>query len=252
MPETSTPPAERAESTPSFSPLYQQIKTLLVTGLETGQWQPGQPIPSEIELAARFGVSQGTVRKAIDEMAAENLLLRRQGKGTFVASHDDPRAFFRFLRLVPLSGVIEPARSVPLECWRAKAGPEAARALELKVGEPIVIVRRVLEFAGKAVVADEIYLPGETFAGLNLEMMKDAQDSFYTLLESTFGVRMIRAVERVRAVAADRASAEILHVAEGSPLLSVERISYTYGDKPMEWRRGLYLTQDHCYLNELG
>ena len=82
--------------------------------------------------------------------------------------------------------------------------------------------------------------------------MKDAQESFYTLLEARFGVRMIRAVERVRAVGADRASAEILHVAEGSPLLSVERISYTYGDKPMEWRRGLYLTQDHCYLNELG
>ena len=241
-----------SSESPTYSPLYRQIKSLLVQALEAGEWRPGELIPSEMELATRFNVSQGTVRKAIDELAAENLLLRRQGKGTFVATHNDPRAFFRFLRLVPLSGVIEPARSVPLECWRAKAGPEAARALELKVGEPIVIVRRVLEFAGKAVVADEIYLPGETFAGLTLDMMKDAQDSFYTLLESRFGVRMIRAVERVRAVAADRASAEILHVAEGSPLLSVERISYTYGDKPMEWRRGLYLTQDHCYLNELG
>jgi len=241
-----------SSESPTYSPLYRQIKSLLVQALEAGEWRPGEVIPSEMELATRFNVSQGTVRKAIDELAAENLLLRRQGKGTFVATHNDPRAFFRFLRLVPLSGVIEPSRSVPLDCWRAKAGPEAARVLDLKVGDAIVIVRRVLEFAGKPVVADEIYLPGETFAGLSLDLMKDSQESLYTLFESRFGVRMVRAVERLRAVAADRASAELLHVAEGSPLLSVERISYTYGDKPVEWRRGLYLTHDHCYLNELG
>lgn len=237
---------------PTYSPLYRQIKSLLVQALEAGEWRPGEVIPSEMELATRFNVSQGTVRKAIDELAAENLLLRRQGKGTFVATHNDPRAFFRFLRLVPLSGDIEPAESVPLECWRAKAGPEAARVLDLKVGDAIVIVRRVLEFAGKPVVADEIYLPGEIFAALTLDLMKDSKESLYTLFESRFGVRMVRAVERLRAVAADRSSAELLHVAEGSPLLSVERISYTYGDKPVEWRRGLYLTHDHCYLNELG
>jgi len=240
-----------SSDSPTYSPLYRQIKTLLVQALEAGEWRPGELIPSEMELATRFNVSQGTVRKAIDELAAENLLLRRQGKGTFVASHNDPRAFFRFLRLVPLSGDIEPSRSVPLECWRAKAGTEAARVLDLKVGDPIVIVRRVLEFAGKPVVADEIYLPGEVFAGLTLELMKESQESLYTLFEARFGVRMIRAVERLRAVAADRSSAELLHVAEGSPLLSVERLSYTYGDKPVEWRRGLYATAEHYYLNEL-
>jgi GntR family transcriptional regulator len=85
---------------PTFSPLYRQIKEFMIRSLEAGEWRPGDSIPSEGELAARFNVSQGTVRKAIDEMAAENLLVRRQGKGTFVASHDDPRSFFRFLRLV--------------------------------------------------------------------------------------------------------------------------------------------------------
>ena len=104
MAETTSPAVERAESAPSFSPLYQQIKSLLVTGLEAGQWQPGQPIPSETELAARFGVSQGTVRKAIDEMAAENLLVRRQGKGTFVATHAEAQTQYRFLRLTPDAG----------------------------------------------------------------------------------------------------------------------------------------------------
>src|SRR5262249_18510206 len=131
--------------------------------------------PSEAELATRFGVSQGTVRKAIDELAMENLLIRRQGKGTFVASHDDPRAFFRFLRLVPLAGTREPSKSIPLECWRAKAGPESARMLELSLGAPIVILRRLLQFSSKPVVVDEIYLPGEIFGSLTLEALREHQ-----------------------------------------------------------------------------
>ena len=242
----------KASPSPTFSPLYRQIKSLLLQRLESGEWRPGEAIPSESELATRFGVSQGTVRKAIDELAAENHLVRRQGKGTFVASHEDPRASFRFLRLVPLGGAIEQAQSVPLECWRAKAGPEVARMLELNIGDPITIVRRVLQFSGKSVVVDEIYLPGSIFGTLTLDMLRDYQGSLYSLFESRFGTRMIRAEERLRAVAADRSSAELLGVVEGSPLLSVERVSFSYGDKPVEWRRGLYSTNDHCYFNEIG
>lgn len=241
-----------AQESPTFSPLYRQIKTLIVQGLENGEWRPGEAIPSESDLAVRFNVSQGTVRKAIDEMAAENLVVRRQGKGTYVATHSDPRAFFRFLRLVPLSGEVEPSISVPLECWRAKAGPEAAKTLQINIGEPIIIVRRLLQFSGKPVVVDEIYLPGDVFTGLTLDVLKDYQGSLYSLFESRFGVRMIHAEERIRAVAADRVSADLLGVAEGAPLLSVERVSLTYGDKPVEWRRGLYCTAEHCYLNELS
>lgn len=244
--------AHISSTSPTFSPLYRQIKNLIVNALVSGEWRPGEAIPSEIELAARYGVSQGTVRKAIDEMAAENLVLRRQGKGTFVASHNDPRAFFRFLRLQAISGEIGVSRSVPLECWRAKAGQEAARVLGLKLAAPIIVIRRVLEFSAKPVVVDEIYLPGDAFGTLTLDMLKEWQGSLYSLFEAQFGVRMVRAEERLRAVPADRTSAELLHVAEGSPLLSVERVSFTYGDRPMEWRRGLYSTAEHCYVNELG
>ncbi|MCX7173145.1 MAG: GntR family transcriptional regulator [Proteobacteria bacterium] len=245
---------QESHSSPTFSPLYRQIKSLILQGLESGEWRPGEAIPSETELAVRFGVSQGTVRKAIDEMAAENLLIRRQGKGTYVASHNDAdqRAKFRFLRLIPESGTLDSPQSQPLEFWRAKAGQEASRILGIKLGAPITIIRRLLKFAAKPVVIDEIYLPGEVFVGLSLEMLQEHRGSFYGLLESQFGVRMIRAEEHLRAVAADRANAALLAVAEGTPLLSVERVSYTYGDRPVEWRRGLYLTAEHYYLNELG
>ena len=241
-----------AHESPTFSPLYRQIKSLILQSLEGGEWRPGEVIPSETELAGRFGVSQGTVRKAVDELAAENLLLRRQGKGTYVASHNDPRAFFRFLRLEALKGDIGLSTSVPLECWRAKAGLEAARLLGIKLADPIVIVRRLLEFSGKPVVVDEIYLPGDVFGSLTLEMLKNWQGSLYSLFESEFGVRMVRAEERLRAVAADRSSAELLGVKEGSPLLSVERVSFSYGGRAVEWRRGLYSTAEHCYVNELS
>ena len=241
-----------SQDAPTFSPLYRQIKALITQALEAGEWRPGQVIPSEQELAVRFGVSQGTVRKAIDEMAAENLHVRKQGKGTYVASHNDPRALFRFLRLVPLDGDLSHPTSVPLDCWRAKAGQEATRMLAIEPGAPIIIVRRLLQFALKPVVIDEIYLSGETFQGLTAEVLQSWNGSLYSLFETRFGLRMIRAQERIRAVAADRNASEALKVAEGTPLLSVERVTYTYGDKPVEWRRGLYSTAEHFYLNELN
>jgi GntR family transcriptional regulator len=237
---------------PTFSPLYRQIRELITRSLETGEWRPGDAIPSESELAVRFGVSQGTVRKAIDEMAAENLLVRRQGKGTFVATHDDPRSFFRFLRLASDDHDLQTLKSIPLECWRAKAGTDVARTLALETGAPIIIVRRLLQFDDQPAVFDEIYLPGELFSDLTLDILKSSEMSLYSLFESRYAVRMIRADERLRAVSADRVSAELLQVAEGSPLLLVERVTFTYDNKPVEWRRGYYSTQNFHYFNELG
>lgn len=237
---------------PTFSPLYRQIKDFLIGSLERGEWGPGDAIPSEGELAQRFNVSQGTVRKAIDEMAAENLLVRRQGKGTFVATHSDPRSFYRFLRLVPDDGVAVPAASDPFFCQRIESSDEVAAVLGLKPGAPVVHVKRLLRFSGETVVFDQIYLAGDLFEGLTLEALRGGERSLYSLFESDFGVRMINAEEHLRAVAADQESASMLGVAVGDPLLLVERTAYTYGNKPVEWRRGLYYTRNHYYRNDLG
>jgi GntR family transcriptional regulator len=239
-------------SSPTFSPLYRQIKDFLIRSLEQGEWGPGDAIPSEGELAARFNVSQGTVRKAIDEMAAENLLVRRQGKGTFVATHSDPRSFYRFLRLVPDDGVAVPAVSEPFYCQTVPASAEVAAALGLQVGDPVIHVKRMLRFAGEPVVFDQIYLVGELFAGLQLDGLRGGERSLYSLLETDYGVRMINAAEHLRAVAADGESAALLGVDRGEPLLLVERTAYTYGNRPVEWRRGVYCTRRHYYQNDLG
>jgi GntR family transcriptional regulator len=237
---------------PAFNPLYRQIRGLILRSLESGEWRPGDIIPSESELSLRFGVSQGTIRKAIDEMAAENLLVRRQGKGTFVASHNDPNAFFRFLRLSADEGELPPHENVPLECGRAKAGTDVARILGIEVGAPIHIVRRVMKFGGAPIVFDEIYLSSVLFPDLTLDILKGEVHSIYSLFESRYGVRMIRADERLSAVSADKLSARSLEIEEGMPLLLVERVSYTYGDRPVEWRRGFYSTRGYHYHNEIG
>ena len=239
-------------ASPTFSPLYRQIKDFMIRSLEAGEWGPGDAIPSEGELAARFNVSQGTVRKAIDEMAAENLLIRRQGKGTFVASHDDPRSFYRFLRLVTADGNAAQAVSVPLSCSTKNADAEVAAALGLKVGDPVIYVERLLRFNGETVVFDQIHLVSDLFAGLTLESLSGGDRSLYSLFENDYGVRMIHAEEHLRAVAADPYRAGLLAVPSGSPLLLVERTAYTYGNKPVEWRRGLYCTNRHYYRNDLG
>ena len=136
------------------------------------------------------------MRKAIDELAAENILVRRQGKGTFVSTHQDPRAVFRFLRLKAINGGPVLPKSMPLECMRGKAGQEAARNLGIDVGSPVFIVRRVLKFESKPVVIDEMYLPGDVFQGLAIEQLREWQGSLYSFFESRYGVRMVRATEK--------------------------------------------------------
>ena len=247
-------PVVADQATPAFSPLYQQIKGLILQSLQAGEWKPGESIPSEMELAARFRVSQGTVRKAIDELAAENLVVRRQGKGTFVSTHAEQQVRYRFLKLVPDSGEREEGRAerAVLECRRARASAEVARTLQLRTGDPIVQVRRVLSFGGVPTILEDIWLPGNAFKGLTAEQMAGHQGPTYALFELEFGVRMVRAEEKIRAVAADEQQAALLAVAPGTPLLSVERVASTYNGLPMELRRGLYRTDDRHYRNVLA
>jgi GntR family transcriptional regulator len=236
----------------TFQPLYVQTKALIERALEAGEWAPGTAIPAEVALAARFGVSQGTVRKAIGALAAENLLVRRQGKGTFVATHTEERASnFRFLRIRRNDGRPEYPGSRLLDLKRARAGAEIARQLAIKSGDGVFVLRRVLDYAGRPAVLDEITLPAALFNGLTRARFAGYPGSMYGFFETAFGVRMLRAEERLHAVAADQASANLLDVAPGTPLLAVERISFTYGDRPVEVRRGLCTTRHEHYWNTL-
>lgn len=253
--DNAAPPIGAGASTPAFSPLYQQIKGLILQSLEAGEWRPGELIPSEMELAARFRVSQGTVRKAIDELAAENLVMRRQGKGTFVATHAAQHVQYRFLKLQPDGGDQQGegrAERRIIDCRRLRASADVARGLALRSGDAVMHVRRVLSFSAIPTILEDIWLPGHAFKGLTAEQMSAYQGPTYAMFELDYGVRMVRADEKIRAVLPEAEQALLLDVPSTTPLLSVERTAYTYNDVPMELRRGLYRTDTHHYRNALS
>lgn len=251
-PSRNAKPARKRGGDAVFSPLYRQIKALITRDMQAGVWKPGEVIPSEFELASRFRASQGTVRKAIDELAAENLVVRRQGKGTFVATHAEQTTRYRFLRLAADDGSGRNLERRLLECRRLRASADVARPLELKSGDPVVFVRRLLLDQQRPVVLDDIWLPGRLFKDLRADRLAEYKGPMYALFEAAFGVQMIRAEEKIRAVAAGADAAALLEVPPGAPLLSVERRSLTYGERPVELRRGLYRTDAHHYRNELN
>ncbi len=239
----------------AFSPLYQQIKVLILQSLQSGEWKPSEAIPSENVLATRYKVSQGTVRKAVDELAAENLVVRRQGKGTFVATHAERTVQYRFLKLQPDSGGSSseaPAQRQIIDCKRTRATADVARSLAIRQGDSVLQVRRVLSFSGTPTILEDIWLPGAPFKGLTAERLAAYGGPMYALFETEFGVHMARAEEKIRAVLPDHEQRALLQLANSTPLLSVERIAYTYNDVPMELRRGLYLTDTRYYKNALN
>ena len=192
------------------------------------------------------------MRKAVDELAAENLLIRRQGKGTFVSTHHEARVRFRFLRLAPNQGEAQPAESQILDCKRVRASVEIARALELKAGDPVVAIRRLLSFASVPTVVDDIYLPGVLFKGLTADLLSGYVGPLYGFLETEFGINMVRAEEKLRAVNADQDMSALLGIPKDTPMLKVDRISYTYADRPVELRMGHYVTDRYHYRNSLN
>ena len=240
---------------PAFSPLYQQIKDLILQSLRLGEWKPGEAIPSEVELANRYQVSQGTVRKAIDELSSENLLTRRQGKGTFVATHSEGSVQYRFLKLVPDQGSAfeeGPAQRLVVECKRLRANAEVAKQLALRTGDSVLFVRRVLSFGGTPTILEDLWLPGAAFKTLTAEQMTSYQGPTYAMFEKVFGISMLRAEEKLKAVCAQPDQAELLGVTPLTPLLHVERLAFTYNDAPIELRRCLYRTDTHHYRNDLN
>ncbi len=236
---------------PAFQPLYRQIKTLITQSLVSGEWRPGDLIPSEIELAGRFSVSQGTVRKAIGELAGENLLVRQQGKGTFVASHCEERSLFPYLSITPDRSGLESLSASLVECRKLKLDAASAKGLGLAAGAGGFLIVRTLSISGEQVIYEEIRLPATPFRGLSLETIERHHCMLYSMYESEFDVRILHVDEQIKAVAATGAALEHLNIKPGDPLLTIERVAYTYAEKPVELRRSMCNTRDHHYRNKI-
>jgi GntR family transcriptional regulator len=243
--------AERAVSRAAlgFRPLYRQVKAVLTQRIADGVWAAGGTLPSEPDIATDLGVSHGTVRKALDELAAENLVVRRQGKGTFVARHDEERILFQYFKLIPDSGERRFPDSRILGVAVREADAEAARVLALRKGAKVVALDRVRMLADKDCIVERIVLPKALFPGIE---KRDLPNNLYELYRAEFGVTITRATERLKAVRASRREAKHLDVAVGAPLLAIDRTALAIDGAPVEWRVSLCRTETFHYLSDLG
>jgi GntR family transcriptional regulator len=234
------------------STLYAQVRARLLEGIAAGQWRPGEAIPSEAELARGFGVAIGTIRKAVDALVAEQVLLRRQGKGTFVTAHDGERLMFHFFHIVERGGRRDYPEVETLSFARDRADAATARALAIAPHEKVIRIRNRLSLGGRAAMVDDITLPAEPFAGLTEKIFASRGNTIYHLYQSRYGINVLRADERLRAIAAPADVAAILGVEPGSALLEIRRVALSFRDRPVELRVSRVDTTRYDYHNTFG
>ena len=238
--------------TAAFSPLYKEVKRRLTGSIAAGEWRPGEALPSETRLAQGFNVSIGTLRKAIDELVAERIVVRHQGRGTFVATHSANRLLFHFFHIVPRGGDKQYPDTATLAFRRGRAEPAEAAKLQLAPGDPVLRVRNLLSLGGRPVILDDLVLPQRLFQDLSEKILTARDNTIYHLYQTPYGINVLRTSERLSAMLADAQTAKLLGLKKGAPLLEIKRIAYTYHSAPVELRRSLVDTTGHEYFSDIG
>lgn len=228
--------------------LYKEVKRQMLRALSAGEWKPGEVIPAEKRLCERFGVSIGTLRKAIDELVAENILVRHQGRGTFVALHNRDQQSFRFFNFVGHDGRKTYPTLELVSFTRRKVDRVAATMLSLPGAARVVAFANLLSLDGVPVIVDDIVLPEMLFPRMTEQQVRSRSNTLYHLYQASFGHNVIRTEERVRAATATAEQARLLGLDVGTALLEVRRIAYTYDNQPIEWRISHVNTARHEYF----
>jgi len=237
---------------PARSPLYRRVKQQLTDALRAGKWKHGQKIASEPQLAARYGVSVGTVRKAIGELEAENILVREQGRGTFVVSHTRDYMLNVFFRIVDAQGLKQLPTVTLLSMKRGRADRATAAQLHLAQRAPVIDIETLLSLQGRPTILDRIRLPASLFGELGEHLFTRRDGTLYGLFQERFGITVVRVEEHITAVLAGEREGRLLGVAPGAPLLRIRRLGYTYKDVPVDARIRLVDSSRHGYLSVLG
>ena len=234
------------------APLYRVVKRTLLRAIEGGRCAAGGALPSEPALAAALGVSIGTLRHAVDELVAEHILVRRQGRGTFVALHNADRFLFQFFHVERSDGLREVPQVELVAFERVRVDEEPAQALGIRPGEPAIQVDNRLLLQGRAVIHDRLTLPALLFKGLTEKRFRERPSTIYHLYQTEYGITVTRAHERARAVGADRLASRLLGMPPGAPVMQVRRTALTFGDKPVEYRVSTIDTSRHEYVQLLS
>jgi len=226
-----------AEDEADGRPLYQRMKDDLVRRILSGEWRPGELVPSEVALAAAYEVSVGTARKAIDQLAQSGLVDRRRGRGTTIATNRAPARPFRFLRFRTDDGR-RTDQSLYLECTSSRATVTEARRLGVNRGTAVAqVLRRRTAPGGGPALLERIVLREDLCPGAGRLIAQTSPISLSSFIDQNFHILIVRVDEEIRAAVADAADAEHLDVALGTPVLEVDRTALDLGGRVIEFRR---------------
>lgn len=237
-------------SAPTRGPLYLQVKQHILEAIRDGRWKPGEMLPSEQQLATEFSVSQGTLRKAIDDLVGQKLIIRQQGKGSFVAIHSTDHSLFYFFHLVDDQNRRELPQST-VEKIRSRRGTNAeCDRLGLAPKSSIIEIKRVRNMSGSPVINEIILLSAATFGDLK-DRAEDLPNTLYQLYQEQYSTTVGSAVETLRAVGANKDDAQALNIEVDRPVLEINRVALDLDKRPIEVRISRCLTDNYKYLNVL-
>ena len=230
-------------------PLYVRVRSVICDRIRSGVWRPGQMIPSELEIGRELGVSQGTIRKVLDGLARELLVVRRQGRGTFVVEHTPEDVLFRFFQIYRNDGSRIAPESIGAKAQIGDADEEERTRLTLPRSARVIRIGRIRTYQDRPIIAERIVLPHALFPGL--AKRPEIPNTIYDMFQHDFGILVVRADERITAVAAKRRCAWELGIAPTTPLLRIDRIAYTIDDRAVEWRVSFVHLEAAHYLARL-
>ncbi len=231
------------------SPLYHQIKETITRQIVSGRWLPGHELPSETDLCAHFGVSRGTLRRALDDLQNRGLIVRRQGRGTFVESPKFEGSVLGSYRNFSGGALPHDPVSRLLGIERKRASTDMQRLLQLDQRDDVYEVRRVQFMGGIPITLSTSFIPAALTPGLDRSDLE--HELLYNLLEQRYGLVFLRAEEFLEPVIADEFVAQTLEVPEGTPVFLVERHSFLVGEKPGEFRQAYMRGDRYRYRIDL-
>lgn len=233
-------------------PLYKSIKLELIRGISGGKIQAGMALPTEKELSDHYRVSIGTVRRAMADLVAEKVLVRQQGRGTFLAPFDATRMLNSFWHIARKDGVREVPIVQTLRFEEVSAGALTAQRLKIRPGDPIFQIVNVMLLGGAPTLLDGIQVPKSLFPTLTQSQFVKRDSTIYDLYRNDFGITIARTVDQVSSVSSDADTAKKLDIALGTPLLEIVRVAYTFEDRPVELRRSLLYTEKYEFVDVTG
>ncbi len=234
----------------SVIPLYHQLYEILRSHISSGIWQPGDMIPPESELKRQYGVSQITVRQALNILVDNGLIYRRRGQGSFVAQPvitSNLTYIVNFADDMRRRG-LEPHTEM-LDTHISPVSTATAKLLRVEIGEEIVAIRRLRYANGEPLSIENScllhrYVPGILQYDFSTRSLSE-------VLASEYDIVLVSAEQTIRAQLASPETASRLQVEEDSPLLVIERVSYSQRSIPVEFLRIIYRADRyalHCEL----